>query len=142
MIGKAEWFTRRKYGGWGLFPKVWQGWVYVLAIATPFILMQYTNFLSEKAKIVFMVVWGIIIAVDMIDIMARLKLDEREKIHEAMAERNALWAVIVVITAGVAYQVSSGIVKGIVDVDPFLIAAVAVGLIVKAVSNLYLDRKD
>jgi len=26
MIGNPEWFQRRKYGGWGIFPKTWQGW--------------------------------------------------------------------------------------------------------------------
>jgi len=142
MIGRPEWFTRRKYGGWGLYPKAWQGWVYTAVMVVPFILVQYASFISENAKTIFMVVWAVIIGVDIISIMAKLKLDEREKIHEAMAERNALWAIIIVITIGVAYQISSSAVKGIVSVDPFLIAAVVVGLVVKAASNLYLDRKD
>jgi hypothetical protein len=142
MIGKPEWFARRKYGGWGLFPKTWQGWAYALIMAAPLLLVQYAPFLAEDIKVIFMLAWAVLFAADVVHIMIKLKLDEREKIHEAIAERNALWAIITVIVVGVAYQAASSAVKGIVSVDPFLIAAVVVGLIVKAVSNLYLDKKD
>lgn len=29
MFAKTEWFQKRKYGGWGLTPRTWQGWAYV-----------------------------------------------------------------------------------------------------------------
>lgn len=29
MIAQKEWFGRRKYTGWGVTPKTWQGWVYI-----------------------------------------------------------------------------------------------------------------
>ena len=32
MIGKSEWFNLRKYGGWGINPKTWQGYIYALLI--------------------------------------------------------------------------------------------------------------
>ena len=32
MIGKPEWFERRKYLGWGIHPKTKEGWIYLLFI--------------------------------------------------------------------------------------------------------------
>ena len=68
--------------------------------------------------------------------------DEREKIHEAIAERNAMWTMIIVLIAGVGYQAASSTVNKSFMIDPFVIAALVLGLIVKAISNVYLDRKD
>jgi len=52
MIGKPEWFKRRKYGGWGIFPKTWQGWVYIAAIIIPFMVFNALPFWSEKTKMI------------------------------------------------------------------------------------------
>ena len=42
MFGKAEWF-KTKAVGWGLQPRVWQGWAYTLgwmgAMALPFVML-------------------------------------------------------------------------------------------------------
>lgn len=38
MIARADWFRRRKYGGWGVSPRTWQGWAYIVAILLPFII--------------------------------------------------------------------------------------------------------
>ena len=35
MIAKPEWFNQRKYSGWGVTPRSWQGWAYTLAIIVP-----------------------------------------------------------------------------------------------------------
>ena len=141
MIGKPEWFARRKYGGWGLFPKTWQGWLYIIIAATPFFVFQFVGW-GNKARMTATIVWGIVITVDFFDIMIRLKKDERENIHEAIAERNALWAIIIVLVIGVAYQAAVSAAKQKIEVDPFIIAAVVVGVAVKAITNIYLDRKD
>jgi len=141
MIGKPEWFARRKYGGWGLFPKKWQGWMYIIIAAAPFFVFQNIG-LSQKATIAATIVWGVIIAADFFDIMFKVKQDEREKVHEAIAERNALWAVIAVLAIGVGYQASVSIVKQSFAVDPVIIAAVVIGLLTKAATNIYLERTD
>lgn len=90
-----------------------------------------------------MIVWALIFAADFIHIIAHLPKDERERIHEAIAERNALWAMLIVLVIAVAYQMASSIAaNGKAEFDPFVLAALAVATIVKMVSNIYLDRKD
>lgn len=142
MIGKPEWFARRKYGGWGLMPKTWQGWLYSLILVAITMGIIYIPFNDIKVKIGVIVMWAIILIAEIGSIMVKIK-DEREKIHEAIAERNALWAVILVIVVGVAYQVASSSVKNEFSaIDPFLIIAIGAALIVKAISNIYLDKKN
>lgn len=142
MIGKPEWFTRRKYGGWGLQPRTWQGWVYILVFAIPIILINSLPSIAVKTRIIAIAIWAAILILDVFHIMTTLKQDEREKIHEALAERNALWGIIVVITAGVLYESISSALNQTFQVNPFLIAALVVGLIIKSISNIYLDRKN
>jgi hypothetical protein len=85
----------------------------------------------------------IILIADIFHIMANIKKDEREKIHEAIAERNALWAIIFVLCVGIAYQISVALVKAEpYNIDPVIIIAVFAALIVKAITNIYLDKKD
>ena len=142
MIGKSEWFARRKYGGWGLFPVKWQGWVYTIFLVAITMAIVYIPFGDQMINIAVLVVWGILMVIEIGSIMVSIK-DEREKIHEAIAERNALWGIILVIVIGVAYQVAGSSVKNdFSQVDPFLIAAVVVGLLIKAISNLWLERKN
>ncbi len=142
MIGKPEWFTRRKYGGWGLFPKTWQGYVYIAAFIIPFVILQALTFWTFEVRLVITIVWLLILAADTIDIMVRLKRDERERIHEAIAERNALWAIIIILAGGLAYQISQSAVQQKIAFDPVIAAALIAGLIIKAISNIYLDRRN
>lgn len=141
MIAKQGWFGRRKYMGWGAFPKTWQGWLYISVLILPFILMSLLN-ASAQTQLIISIVWGAIVVIAMIDIMASLRTDEREKIHEAIAERNALWIMLLILAVGVAYQTAAGIVKDAIEIDPVIIAALVGGLLVKAISNIYLDKKD
>ncbi|MFA6603448.1 MAG: hypothetical protein WCT10_01245 [Patescibacteria group bacterium] len=143
MLGKPEWFQRRKYGGWGYCPKSWQGWVYVAAIVAPIFLIQYLPFGgAEEWRFAALFIWGAIITADAIHIMANMTKDERERAHEALAERNALWAMIIALCAGVGYQAAAGIVRGEFTVDPVILAALFAGVIAKAATNIYLDRKN
>lgn len=142
MIGKPEWFQRRKYGGWGLAPKTWQGWLYIII----FVLLLFTiqllplNFWIKLTATLFL---GIILVIDTIIMMSYIAKDEREKIHEAIAERNALWAIIIVLCVGIAYQTSIATLKmQAYYIDPIIIIALFAGLLVKAITNIYLDRKD
>jgi hypothetical protein len=138
MLGKPEWFQRRKYTGWGLTPKTWQGWVYVLAIILPIVAMQY--FFPDNWKVPATLIWAGIFCIDIIYMMITFKQDERERGHEAIAERNAAWTMVVVIAIGVAYEAGVSAVNGVFAVDPFLIGAIICGLFVKMGSNIYLER--
>jgi hypothetical protein len=63
MFGKPEWF-QTKVVGWGLQPKVWQGWAYSLAwmgvMAIPFAAMISRRQVPE-ACIWLALTWGMLI---------------------------------------------------------------------------------
>jgi hypothetical protein len=141
MIGKHEWFRRRKYTGWGFTPVTWQGWVYVAIAILPLVLLMSSSPISQ-ARMIIIVIWVLIVCFDFIDIIIHLPKDERDLIHEAIAERNALWVIIVVLAVGAGYQIASGAAQGIVTIDPVIVVAVVAGLLAKMISNIYLDRKD
>ena len=142
MIAKKGWFARRKYGGWGATPATWQGWVYTAVLVSPLPLMAAFG-ASSETQFVVCIVWAAILAVATVDIMKSIEKDERETLHEAFAERNAMWAMVAVLAAGVAYQTAGSVAQGeAVQIDPVIIAALLAGLVAKAVTNIYLDRKD
>ncbi|HIH09414.1 MAG TPA: hypothetical protein HA254_01975 [Candidatus Diapherotrites archaeon] len=142
MIGKAEWFHSRKYTGWGLSPKGWQGWAYPIAMALP--PLAFSALYGGPAEIRMAVIglWVVILALDTIDIMANLKKDEREAAHEAIAEGNVAWFMVVVLAIGVAFEVASSAVRGALSVDPFLLIALLGAVIVKAATNIFLERAN
>jgi hypothetical protein len=141
MIAKSEWFVRRKYGGWGLFPKTWQGVLYSLVIVAISMGLIYLP-VEFALKIAIIAVWAVLLLIDMGGAMINIK-DEREKIHEAIAERNVLWAVVAIAAIGIAFQVASSTIKNdFSNVDWFLVAALGAAIIVKAISNIWLDRKN
>jgi len=144
MIGKSEWFGRRKYTGWGLTPKTWQAWAYLGIMVAPIIIIQPVQSLSVDLKMLFTLIWVGIFAIDFVDIMIKVNKtsDEREKIHEAMADRNALWSILLVIVLGIAYQAAQSVITQGFKVDPVIIIALLVGTIAKAATNIYLDKKD
>lgn len=143
MIGKPEWFKRRKYGGWGIAPKTWQGWVYIAAVIVPFIIFNSLPFWSEKTRIIITLIWLAFLAIDVSHIMVKMKKDERERLHEAIAERNALWIMMGILVIGVGFQIArASVLQDFSSVDWFLVAALFAGLIAKSITNVYLDRKD
>ena len=142
MIGKPEWFARRKYGGWGIMPKTWQGWVYIAIVLIPFAIFEALPFWSLKTRIIVMVVWALFLLIDVTHIMVTLPKDEREKKHEAIAERNALWVMMLVLVVAILYQMMRSALTKTLQVDYFIIAAVFAGLIAKGITNIYLDKRD
>jgi hypothetical protein len=70
------------------------------------------------------------------------RLDERERIHEAVAERNAMWVMVAALVVGFAYRSAQASVAGEVYVDPVILVALGAGLAAKAITNFYLDRRD
>jgi hypothetical protein len=141
MIAKKGWFMRRKYTGWGATPATWQGWVYTGALVLPFVLLAAFG-ASAEMQMTVTTLWIAVLIAAFVDIMQSIEKDERETLHEALAERNALWAMLGILTAGVAYQAAMGAVRQTWEIDPVILIALAAGLIVKAVTNAYYDKKD
>jgi len=142
MIGKANWFTRRKYMGWGIYPKTWQGLVYVFIFILLVVLVQLLP-ISVNAKLITTIVLVALLLVDVVHIMLTMKKDERETKHEAIADRNALWVLLLVLIVGILYQTITTSLKGLTpEVDYFLIAAILGAVIAKGLTNYYLDHKD
>lgn len=142
MIGKPEWFRQRKWTGWGLNPATWQGWLYLALFVVAMFGTQYIP-ADQSVRMIALGIVGVILIIDTIDIMRRIKKDERDTLHEAIAERNALWVIIFILATGVAYQAArSALVQEKIFVDPVIIIALIAGLFAKTASHYYLDKKD
>lgn len=142
MLGKAKWFTRRKYSGWGLSPKTWQGWLYILVFILLVALINYLP-ITQSVKLVLTISLICLLLIDVVHIMLTLKKDERETKHEAIADRNALWVMLVVLIIGILYQtVTTSLNNQVPQVDYFLIGAILAAVIMKGITNYYLDKRD
>ena len=142
MIGKPEWFQRRKYGGWGIMPKTWQGWTYLAVLFIPFAVFQSLPFWSSSTRTVVTAVWLGLILFETLDIMFHLKKDERDYLHEAVSERNAAWVMVSVLAIGIIYQLISSGLQQRVYFDPVIMIALFGGVAAKAITNIYLDKKQ
>jgi len=142
MFAKPEWFERRKYSGWGLTPKTREGWLYIGAILLPMLLFQMLPFWDVQVRTVALAIWLAFVAFDVFDTMLHMKKDERETLHEAIAERNAAWAMILVIALGIVYQAVSSGMAGESRIDPILIAVLFAGLAAKAYTNWKLSKEN
>ncbi|MBD3299914.1 MAG: hypothetical protein GF347_01030 [Candidatus Moranbacteria bacterium] len=141
MLAKSNWFQKRKYGGWGLSPKTWQGWLYILAFISVLIVFNALPFWSNQARIIFLIVWMVVLGFDVIKIMITLKKDELEIRNEAIAERNASWIMVFVLTAGILYEIISSGLNENFRVNIFLIIALVLGLVTKTLTYLFLEKK-
>ncbi len=140
MIAQANWFNRRKYTGWGLTPKTWQGVVYIIIIAAVVAFIQALS-IDEVFRMILSVAWVVLIVVDILQVMTSTKLDEREQKIEAIAERNASWTMVASTVLTILYIVTLGKELKGVDLVPILIVPIVVGAIVKGLSNFILDRR-
>jgi hypothetical protein len=142
MLGKTQWFQRRKYAGWGIAPKTYQGWLYLLVLILGLFFIQFISWPGENTQVILMFIWAGIFVLDTIDIMIRMPRDERDRLHEAFAERNALWVMITVLVIGISYRTAQSMLSGTVYIEPVIIIALFAGLTAKAITNIYLDKKD
>ncbi|MFA5930310.1 MAG: hypothetical protein WC861_05490 [Candidatus Micrarchaeia archaeon] len=142
MFGNPKWFERRKYSGWGLTPKTREGWLYIGAIILPLALFQALPFWSASERMLATAGWAAFVAFDVLDIMLRMKKDERETLHEAIAERNAAWVMVVALALGILCQAVSGALSGALYIDPVLIFVLFAGLAAKAITNWKLSREN
>lgn len=131
MIGKSKWFNLRKYSGWGLTPNCWQGWVYILAFIIPVAIISNLN-IDPNYKNIFSIVIVAVLIIDTLHMMSQIKNDEREKLHEAIADRNALWFLLFGIIVW-------AFIKQIMD--PILIGILLGATAVKAITQIYLRDK-
>jgi hypothetical protein len=141
MIGKPKWFKRRKYGGWGICPQAWQGWLYLFLILVPFVIFQALPFWDIKTRIYVTIGWLLFLGLDVNHIMVTLKRDEREQKIEAFSERNAAWTMVMILVIGVIYEVITSALKQKLAVDWFLLSALFAGMIVKTLSNIMYERR-
>lgn len=141
MIAKASWFKRRKYGGWGVSPKTWQGWVYIALIILPLVIFQALPFWDTKVRLYVTLGWVIFLMLDILPVMVTLRRDEREYKNEAVAERNAAWFMVMVLVIGLLYDIIQSALQESLRVNWFLALALFGGALVKTISNIYLDKK-
>ncbi len=136
MIGKSDWFVRRKYSGWGLTPVKWQGFLYIAGIVAVGFVLQ-TLPLESPWKIIVLGVFTVIFILDVLLIMASQKLDEREAKIEALAERNASWGMITALSVLLIYSA----INQKNDLMPYFIIVLIVGLLAKAGTNLIFRKR-
>ncbi len=139
MIGQAKWFTRRKYTGWGLMPRTWQGIAYVVVVAGLIAFLLGLQ-IDPTIKLVATSVLAILVVFDVLSVMASMKLDEREQKNEAIAERNASWVMVASIALSILYVTTLGKELRGEELMPVLILPIALGAIVKALTHFILDR--
>lgn len=131
MIANPKWFSPRKYTGWGLTPNCWQGWVYTLSFVLLVSLISYLPINQVLKNIIIGLIVGIFI-IDVFHIMFLQQKDERERLHEALADRNAL---LFMLAALIVYF----FVKQIFD--PWLLVTLLGATLVKALTHFYLRDK-
>ncbi len=142
MIGKPNWFTYRIFG-WGIRPKKWQGWAYILV----FMAAVFLTFMLPLAENIKIWIIGIIIAIGVIDALHLMMLlpkvhDERENRNQLIIERNVSFAGIAALVIVMLYQAYKNNFTGEMPFDPALIVVVLIMLAVKIVSTIYLRFKS
>ncbi len=131
MIGNPKWFNLRKYSGWGLTPNCWQGWAYIFAFILPVAIISNLNIAQNYRDIISIIIIAVLV-IDTLHLMTQIKKDERERLHEAIADRNALWFLLFGIIAW-------AFVKQIMD--PILIGILLGATAIKAITQIYLRDK-
>jgi len=131
MIGNPKWFNVRKYSGWGLTPNCWQGWAYIIAFIIPLIIISNLNTDLNFKNILNIVIVAVLL-IDTLHMMSQIKQDERERLHEAIADRNALWFLLFGLIAWI-------FIRQIVD--PFFIGILLGATAIKALTQIYLRDK-
>lgn len=140
MIGNPKWFNPRKYTGWGLTPNCWQGWAYIFGFLLPIAIINSIS-INQSIKNIFTFVWTGLFLIDFVHLMSQIKRDERDRLHEALSDRNALWFMLTVLAVGMIYQAANKITFNTNNIDPVILIALLGGTLVKAVSQFYFRDK-
>ena len=141
MIAKPEWFNQRKYSGWGVTPRTWQGWVYTLAIIVILVIFQALPDLDSQVRTAGTVLWVAFVLLDILPIMVTMKKDEREYKNEAIAERNASWFMVMILVIGILYALVTSGLNHELSINWFMVLALFGGAIVKGFSHYRMDKQ-
>jgi len=141
MIAKKEWFERRKYLGWGVHPKTWQGWAYIIGLILIVMIVQSLPFWTDEMRFYITIGFVGFILIDILPLMFTINRDEREHKIEAVSERNAAWFMAMVLTGGLVYDLIIGALNQQINVNWFIVIALFGGSIVKTITNIVLERK-
>lgn len=135
MIGKSEWFNIRKKGGWGLSPKTWQGYVYAISITLIIAIPQFIVAINLKERLLISGFLMLLFLFDVLSIMSKIKLDEREAAHQAQAEKNASLAMVFGITLLLIYEIFLSIITSVIKYE--LLAAYFIILLIGYIAKTY-----
>lgn len=141
MIAKKEWFKRRKYCGWGVSPKCFQGWFYIFVLIGGFVIFQIFPFWSMELRLYVTLIWLVFLFLDIIPVMIFLKKDELEEKIEAISERNAAWFMSIVLVIGILHEVLKSVLEERVVINWFIVIALFGGAIIKTISNIVLEKR-
>lgn len=72
----------------------------------------------------------------------KVKRDEREKIHDAIAERNTAWVMILILSLGLIIEIIYSALQNKFNVDPFIVIALIAGLVIKSLTNYKLEKEN
>jgi len=131
MIANPKWFNLRKYSGWGLTPNCWQGWAYTITFVIPIAIISNLNIDPNLKNTLILIITGVLI-IDVLHTMTKIEKDERERLHEAIADRNALWFLLFGLIAW-AFVTQK--------FDSYFIGILLGATAVKAITQIYLRDK-
>lgn len=140
MIAQTAWFTRRKYGGWGVTPATREGWIYLAVLGGILLVLQLLPIWSEMQRMYITVGWATFLLLDLIPVMIRVKRDELEWKIEAIAERNAAWTMSLLLVLGIVYESISSALRDEYQINWIIVVALLGGVLAKSLTNLILER--
>ncbi len=141
MFGRPEWFTKR-IAGWGIAPKTWQGWVYMLVFTAIFIAIGASS-LTEGVKQLMMGFLGALLLVDVVAVSTQLGKhhDERFRLHQLIIERNCSFAAVFSVGALIGVRIYGNQALPAADslaFDPLLLGVLGIMVLTKLISTIYL----
>ncbi len=142
MIGKSKWFNLRKYGGWGINPRTWQGYLYILCVAAIIAIPQFLSWLSFETKLAISGSFALLFLIDVLDIMSKFKLDEREEAHQAKAEKNASLAMVFGLGITLLYTAFSSITTSKINYELLIVVftVLFMGYLAKVITYYKLEK--
>lgn len=146
MFANPKWFKPRLFG-WGLGIRRWEGAAY---IGVPLALIIGSQFLPlpSEVRLGLLAVVGGFFILDLLSVLPAVYagLDERERTHQLIAERNASFAGVAAITLYLVYVAASLAAQGATDhsalltqIGPLVAVALVMSL-AKGASLLWLGR--
>jgi hypothetical protein len=142
MLGKPEWFTYR-FLGWGIRPRTWQGWVYVVVFIGLILGAANVPAIPEATRNWLAGIVAGVLVLDALDIMARMGRlhDEREHLHQLILERNASFAAVAGLSAVLLIQTWKHGGQPGLPFNPWILGVLLLMALTKGASFLYVRLK-